>query len=151
MQNCTRCGTGNPTNSNFCNSCGCKLGSGKSSGLPLSDSKFLVGWFIPVNRPQISIKIMGKDNSIGRTSESEIDLSYYLHFPPESDLNSVSRVHAKLVYDDKKDTVYVIDTGSSNKTYLNNQELTPYEKTELPSNCSVKFGKLELKFKKFNL
>ena len=152
MIECQKCRYHNIEDASFCNKCGNMLHSQTSSAPPpLSENKLLVGWFIPLKKPSVSIKVMGKNNDIGRTDDSTIDLSYYMHYPPEPDLNTVSRKHAKIVYDSENDKVGVIDIDSSNKSYVNNRELVPYERVELVTHSILKLGKLELKFKKFSL
>ena len=73
----------------------------------------------------------------------------YRHIAPEIDLEphdayryGVSRTHAQLHRE--KDEVYLQDLGSANKTYLNDQQLTPHRPAEVNNGDTVRLGALVL-------
>ncbi|MBL7545175.1 MAG: GGDEF domain-containing protein [Bdellovibrionaceae bacterium] len=71
---------------------------------------------------------------IGRAIESNVFI----------DDKSLSRSHARI--DIKKDKVYVVDLGSTNKTIVNGQILPPMVLCELKNNDQVKTGNVIFKF-----
>lgn len=108
----------------------------------------LVGWLVPVLEPYISIRIKSKESTIGRAEGCNINLSQVVGIPSQKALSSVSRLHAKIFYDEDG-KVFVIDNQSSNSTFVNGQQLAPHDPIELPDNSYLKLGKLEFRFKKF--
>lgn len=57
----------------------------------------------------------------------------------------VSRLHASLRYDGNSETVSIMDLGSTNGTYLNEQRLHPNERRALRNGDSLRFGKLAMR------
>ena len=80
--------------------------------------------------------------TLGRVSENQpimpdIDLTPYQAYG-----NGVSRIHAVIKRIDKR--VSVIDLGSSNGTYVNNERLTPNVETPIGHNSMLSLGKLKI-------
>ena len=57
---------------------------------------------------------------------------------------SISRSHFQLIQD--KDQIYIMDLKSTNKTFVDNQELKPYEKTLLKNGMQIRSGSIIFKF-----
>jgi hypothetical protein len=80
--------------------------------------------------------------TLGRVSDNQaimpdIDLTPYQAFA-----NGVSRIHAVIKRNDKR--VSVMDLGSSNGTYMNNERITPNVEIPIGHNDLLSLGKLKI-------
>jgi hypothetical protein len=80
--------------------------------------------------------------TLGRVSDNQaimpdIDLTPYQAFA-----NGVSRIHAVIKRNDKR--VSVMDLGSSNGTYMNNERITPNVEIPIRHNDLLSLGKLKI-------
>lgn len=58
--------------------------------------------------------------------------------------NSLSKTHFQIIKENEK--FYLVDMKSTNKTYLNDKEITPYEKLALENNFYIQASHLTFKF-----
>lgn len=89
----------------------------------------------PVQIPQKDRTTFGRSDSPTSPSKPDIDFAPYGAVD-----KGVSRQHAALVM--TEDTLMLMDTGSSNGTYLNGQRLLPNQPRIIRDGDEIRFGKL---------
>lgn len=104
----------------------------------LNDGTFLVFHFPDIEKP-LEIKptkrlIFGRADA-GNPANPDIDLVPYGALE-----KGVSRQHAAIELNE--DTLIILDTGSSNGTYLNGQRIMPNQPRVLRDGDEIRFGKL---------
>jgi hypothetical protein len=87
--------------------------------------------------PQSDYVMLGRVHSQLTTVQATIDLSRF----HAQDLG-VSRQHARI--DQEDNAVYIMDLGSTNGTFLNNEPLPSYEKQVLHNGDIIRLGRLEI-------
>lgn len=101
----------------------------------------VVGWLVCVDGPEKGkdYRILGKNNSIGRSESSDICL--------KGD-NSISREnHAKLAYDRKHNAFHIIPADGANPVYLNDEPV--YVPMALTAYDTIEIGDFKLMFVPF--
>lgn len=79
----------------------------------------------------------GKRRSVGRNKQNDLMI----------DDASVSKIHAALILD-KENLLQVADTGSTNGTFVNEQRITYGKAVTISESDKIKFGTIEVSFKK---
>ncbi len=172
---CERCGYNNPPGALICRQCYALLFSGstlntttnrlrgKQTG-PLGETDTAANQTPivqsalpekPIDRT-IILKVMNSGEEIryelvaGRAVIGRRDR--YRHIKPDIDLEphdayryGVSRTHAQLHRE--SNDVYLQDLGSANKTYLNDQQLTPHRPEAVSNGDTVRLGALVLQLR----
>ncbi len=101
-----------------------------------SDRRRLVGWIVSYELDPygLSFGVYEGRNKVGRSVECDITISDA----------SVSEIHAIILYRNEK--YYLLDQGSSNGTYLNNNDID-FDSVEINDGDFIIFGKGRAKFK----
>jgi hypothetical protein len=76
----------------------------------------------------------------GDTASIDIDLA-----PLNAVQHGVSRIHASLRYDTNGETISILDLGSTNGTYLNEQRLHGNERRVIRNGDTIRFARLGLR------
>ncbi len=97
-----------------------------ASLLLLNGPQELMGLFWPLNQPV---------TSVGRSSRlNDIIIPH----------NSLSKTHFQIIKE--KQMFYIVDLRSTNKTYINDKQIEPYQKTALENNSYIRASHLIFKF-----
>jgi hypothetical protein len=87
----------------------------------------------------------GRELTVGRSEKHEymaMDVDLEALNPIQY---GVSRLHAALRYDANSDTISVMDLGSTNGTFLNEQRLHANERRVIRNGDTIRFGRLSLR------
>ncbi len=147
---CSSCGHINPSDANFCSSCGRPLNASDDTGTLTSvetpaepTDEFVDHAIALAPSDQVALVVRGGPSSgtyfvlekevtkVGRHPDSDIFL----------DDITVSRRHAEFLV--KKGDYFVVDAGSLNGTYVNKQRI---EQAKLATGDEVQIGKYKLIF-----
>ncbi|WP_010273525.1 DUF6382 domain-containing protein [Paenibacillus senegalensis] len=58
----------------------------------------------------------------------------------------VSRIHLEFILDESHATIYIKDLGSKNGSYLNGEQLIPYQEYELKDQDEIRYAEVKAKF-----
>ena len=165
---CKKCNAVNNRNSGFCALCGSSFGNEEKTNNTVYDPLKAVAEVslaqskqpiidasgaviqkaditppIPVLKARIIQKRTGQsfviDKSIYKVGKSDCDCNI-------SDNPIVSRIHAEIIQ--REGHFFVVDLFSTNKTFVNGQQIPAKKEVELLSNAVIRFGNEEFEFRK---
>lgn len=149
VQVCPQCGKKNPPKEAYCYSCGQMLGVSLATrkleeeepdrSLFGALTSLLVMVRSHAQRP-INVAVEDAPLLIGRHvpgSETQPDIDL---MPYDADTMGVSRIHASIQRE--KQTLTIVDKGSSNFTFINGEKLHPHEVRVIHDGDEVRFGRL---------
>ena len=126
----------------FCSICGASLSQSDKKVPERSITKVIVVELLDFNR---SVKLVGKEKFVlGRSVHSQpgsvldLDLHKYNGFE-----YGVSRKHAMLRLVDKG--IQIVDLNSSNRTYIDGEEIYPWNEYDIDRKSVIRLGKLRIR------
>jgi hypothetical protein len=167
MSKCTNCGNDNLENAKFCDNCGMAIEHPPSVGpapiyapapphvpppAPTPAPTPVPGMAAGPARASVRSKGTGKEYLLDPGRESMMGRGDRAHdLIPEVELNDaaalaqgVSRLHAKIIF--HNGIFFLVDLGSTNRTYLNGSALTPQQPYGLSNGDSIELGSYKLSF-----
>lgn len=161
MQTCPHCGKQNPDNDAYCYACGHILPSALRDVIKETTRldevydnlepkrRWGTAYFGQGGRLRFTFRDTNETLDLTLTTQLVVGRIHDPYSPDRADVDlaaygavekGVSRRHLVLRRD--HDTVMVIDQGSANHTYLNGQQLIPYEPRILRDNDELRLGRL---------
>ena len=126
----------------FCSICGASLTQSDQKSSEVSTTKVIIVELLDFKR---SIKLLGKEKFVlGRSVNSQpgtvldLDLRKYNGFE-----YGVSRKHAMLRLVDQG--IQIVDLNSSNRTYIDGEEIYPWNEYDVDRNSVIRLGKLRIR------
>lgn len=126
----------------FCSNCGASLMQRVQTATEETETRVIVVELLDINR---SVKLIGKEKFVlGRSVPSQPGSVLDLDFRQYNGFEyGVSRKHAMLRLVDQG--IQIIDLNSSNRTYIDGEEIYPWNEYDVDGNSVIRLGKLRIR------
>ncbi len=149
FQVCPQCGKKNPPSESYCYSCGQMLGVSLATrkleeeepdrSLFGAMTTLLIMIRNHAQRP-INVTIGNEALLIGRNVPGSANQPHIDLTPYDAETMGVSRIHASIQRE--KQTLTIVDKGSSNSTFINGEKIHPHEVRVIHDGDEIRFGRL---------